>query len=116
MLDLHAFDFTISIDQSKPILHSFEQFDRLSELLEILSSELDACLLRLVEHQLHIAEDIARVLVESDLITFLPELLGLLSDGLDESELLHVSRRECAVKVVDQGYNWSIFHRMNQFL
>ena len=55
-------------NQAEPFLHSFEELDVAAELAEVAPPELDAVLLRLVEHHLHIREDVARVLADSEAV------------------------------------------------
>ena len=102
MLDLDTVRFAVFVDQPEPAADAFVEFDVLAELLELLATEGDVVLLRFVEHQLHVGQDIAGILAAGDVVTLGPELLRSLSYGLDESEFLHIARRQRAVEVVDK--------------
>ena len=67
---------------------------------ELNDAELDAVALSLVEHEFHIREDVGGVLADGDAVAHPPEFVGRLADGLDETELLHVARRQRSVKIV----------------
>lgn len=119
VLDLDTARLAIFIDQAEPFLHSFEELDVAAELAEVAPPELDAVLLRLVEHHLHIREDVARVLADSEAVAHPPELLRGLPDGLDETELLHIPGRKGPVEVINQRNNRSFLHNFatnNRFL
>ena len=74
----------------------------LAELLELLAAEGYVVLPGLVEHEFHVGEYVAGILAAGYAVTLGPELLGSLSDGLYETELLHVAWRESSVEVVDE--------------
>lgn len=103
VLHLYALAASIFIDKIKPALEPLEKLYVLSEFLELAALEPDALGSRLVEHQLHVGEDVARVLSGSDAVAYVPELFRRLADGLDESEFLHIARGQCPVKVVDES-------------
>lgn len=103
VLHLYALAASIFIDKIKPALEPLEKLYVLSEFLELAALEPDALGSRLVEHQLHVGEDVARVLSGSDAVAYVPEFFRRLADGLDESEFLHIARGQCPVKVVDEG-------------
>ena len=75
----------------------------LSEAQEVFATKLYAVPLCLVKHELHIGQNIGRVLVGSDAVTHPPELLCGLADSFNKSKFLHVARRKCPVKIIDQG-------------
>ena len=112
MFYLHSPLLSVCIHETEPFADSVEEFDRCSEPFEVVASKLDSGLAGFVEHKFHIAEDIAGILSHCNIVTFLPELLRLLSDGLDESEFLHVARRQCAVKIIDKCYDRTLFHKI----
>ena len=115
MFYFHSLLFSICVDQTEPFSYSRKQFDGCSERLEIFAAKLDSCLACFVEHELHVAENIAGILPERNLVAFLPELLRLLSDGLDKAEFLHVTGRQCAVEIVNQCYNGALSHDKTNF-
>ncbi len=90
VLDYDPVLFPVFIHRREPLPHSVKQLDFLSEPSEILSGQAYAEPARLVEHEFHVAEDVACVLLYGDVVALRPELLGVLSDGLNESELLHI--------------------------
>ena len=96
----------ISVDLAEPFENSLIELDRLTEPAEILLTESYAFVACLIDHQLHIAENIAGIVIQCNVITFLPELPWILSDCLDKTELLHVSRRQRAVKIIDKRDDW----------
>lgn len=114
MLDPHPSALSVFIDKVEPRSHALEEFDILSEFLELAAFQLDIILLGLIYHQFHVGQDIARILSCRDAVTHFPEFLRRLAYGLDESELLHVSRGKRAVEIVNQCNNWFSRHnRMN---
>ena len=101
MLDLHSVGLPVGVDHPEPFPHALVQFDVLAELLELLATQGYVILLRLVEHQFHVREDIAGILAGSEFVGHLPESFGSGLHGLDEAEFLHIARREGSVKVID---------------
>ena len=104
MLDDDPMLLPVFIHRREPLPHSVEKLDFFPESSEILSGEANPKPAGLVEHELHITEYIARVLLDGNVIALGPELLRVLSDGLNESELLHIARRKRPVKVIANSY------------
>ena len=100
----HSVLLAVAFGQLEPFLYSAEEFHLPSEILEVLLSQPDTLVAGLVEHQLHIAEYVACILVDGNLVTHLPELLRTLFYCLYEAEFLHIARRECSVEVVNKSY------------
>ena len=115
MLYLDAMCGPIFIDSLEPALHSVVQLDMLAEAPEVGAAQGDAVLPGLIEHHLHVGENVAGILSGSESVAHGPELLGSLADRLDESEFLHVAGRKGPVKVVDQGYYGLFLHSQLRF-
>ena len=110
MLYFYSVCLPVLVHEAEPSPHSGEQFYVLAELSEIASSELDAVFLRLIEHQLHISQDVACILTFRYAVAHCPEFGGGGSYRLDETELLHVAGGEGAVEIVNQSDNWFLSH------
>ena len=110
MFDAHSVGFAIFIDQSEPLPDAFEQGDVLAEGAETALLQPDSVLSGLVEHHLHVGQDVAGILPDSETVTHSPELLGSLPHGLYETEFLHVAGRQGPVKIIDQSDNRFPFH------
>ena len=103
MLHHHAVSLAVVIHKTEPLLYPRKKFHLTAELAKILTGELDSPGLCFIEHQFHITEYIAGILTNGYVITFAPEFLRALAYGLDESELLHISRRKGSVEIVNKG-------------
>ena len=106
---------SIFIDGGEPFLHSVKKFYLFPETTEILSCKAYPESASLIEHEFHITQDVARVLLYCNVIAFGPEFLRVFPYSLDESEFLHVSRREGPVEVVNERNNWFLSHHIQIF-
>ena len=116
MFDDHAVAAAVVIDQGEPVRNALVQFDVFTERDERVAGQGDALFLSLVDHQFHVGKDAADFLSVRHGVALAPELLGCLPDGLDEAELLHVSRRQGPVKVVDQRYSRFFLHNLQRYI
>ena len=107
VLDLQSDACAIFVDEREPLLHATEEFHIPAEALEGFAGERDMVLLCFFEHQKHIGQDAVGILTFCQFSVSIPEFLLGLSGCLDESELLHVARRECSVEIIYQCHLWS---------
>ena len=110
MFDDDSVFFPVFIDETEPFLNALEKFYPFSEAFELAPFQAYSCFLGFVEHQLHVAEDVAGILACGDLVAHSPELRRAFADRLYEAELLHVPRRQRAVEVIYQGDYRFLFH------
>ena len=104
MLYDHRTAAAVLVDCAEPLLNSVEQGYVAAESAEVLLAQGDLVRLGLVVHQFHIGQHVGCVLPYGDVVGHPPELLGGLAHCLNEPELLHIARRQSAVKVVNKGY------------
>ena len=110
MLYTHAPAAAVFLYEGEPLPDAFEQDDVGAETAEVAAVQADAARAGFIEHHFHVGKDVAGILPGGQSVAHLPELGGCLADGLDESELLHVPRREGSVEIVDEGDDGFSFH------
>ena len=108
----HATLRTIAIDTSEPLLHATKEGDVATRFAEGLAPERQPLRLCRLEHACHICEHLVGILLLGKGVGLVPELYVALAHGGDEVVLLHISRCQRAVEVVDKGYGNHIFHNL----
>ena len=115
MLNDDAVLLPVFIHVPEPVPDAFIQLDVGPVAAEIGPGELDAVLPGFIVHQLHIGEDIGRILADGNAVALGPELFRRLADGLDKAEFLHIPRRQRAVEVINQSYNGFSSHTAQRY-
>ena len=115
MLHNHALFPAVGIHMGEPFPHAFVELDIGPVAVEILAGELDAHLPGLVMHHFHVGKDVRSILADGNAVALGPELFRSLADSLDETEFLHVSRRQGAVEVVNQTYDGFASHILQRY-
>ena len=113
----YSMGFAIVIYEFEPACHSRKQFYLFTEFPEIFPAEGYAGFSGFIGHEFHICQDIAGILSFGDFITHFPEFFRGFPYGLDESEFLHVPRRESPVEIINKSYYQLFSHFLdNQLL
>ena len=93
---------TITIDTSEPLLHTSVEAHLAARLLKRLPTQRQPLRLGLLNHAGHVGQHHVGILLFGQRIGLGPELLVALAYRRNKIILLHVARRQRAVKIVDQ--------------
>ena len=105
MLHLYPVFVAQGVYQIKPLLHAFVQLHATAELHKLFAFYAHMCRTGFFEHQPHVAQHVAGVVLGFETVVLGPELLAVLDTyGFQKVVLLHVERREGAVEIVDKRH------------
>ena len=110
VLDLHAQRFAEGVDAREPVLHAWEQLDRMPAGDEVVAVQADALFAALLDHRVHVGEQAVHAVFKAEGIRDAPELAGRVAERGDERIVLHVGRAEGLVKVVEKGDDGLFVH------
>ena len=106
VLDFDANLCCIGIDMIKPLSDTRKETYCLAKLAQHISRTANTCTLCLSLNGIHHHRNTTRIIGLGDLVAKIPKFRRIsVTNSLQESELLHIARREGAVKVIYECYS-----------
>lgn len=106
---------SIGVDAREPLFDALIELNPATRLLECFATQRESLGLCLLNHLGHVCKDAVGILLLGKRVSLVPKLLVALANGRDKVILLHIARREGAVKIVNKCYCRSIAHSFSIF-
>ncbi len=87
---------------AEPLVNAGKQLDRAPEFHQVLAVDADAARLGLLVHQVHVGDERIGAMRACRRVRLDPERLGILADLGQERVLLHRTRRQRAIEIVNE--------------